>query len=58
MWMSGAPADEMVAHDPGARRMASVPIESRGGLALTPEREVVVTSVDGSTWHVAIGTSH
>ena len=56
--MSGAPADEMVAHDPGARRMASVPIESRGGLALTPEREVVVTSVDGSTWHVAIGTSH
>ncbi|WP_010539775.1 SMP-30/gluconolactonase/LRE family protein [Dietzia alimentaria] len=47
MWVSGMLANEVVAYDPGGRRVASVPIDSPGGLALTPEGEVVV--VTGAT---------
>lgn len=44
MWVSGVLANEVVAYDPSGRRVAAVPIESPGGVALTPGGEVVVVT--------------
>lgn len=44
MWVSEVLANQVVAYDPSGRRVASVPIESPGGVALTPGGEVVVVT--------------